>query len=87
MNFTKTGLFACGALASTLGYRILRSPEAKKVYTFFTSAVLREKDHIMKEVTEIREECGDIYADALARNEALAREEQKLIEDRTAEKA
>lgn len=84
MKFSKMGLFLCGALTSTIGYRMLRSPEARKVYTYLTATVLREKDHIMKEVTEIREECGDVYADAVAHNEALAGA-QTVIEDCAAE--
>ena len=78
-NWSKLGIFCGGMLAATAGYRALRSKEAKKAATVITSAVLREKDNIMKEVTGIREDCSDIYADALERNEKLA--EEKIIED------
>ncbi|MCR4672093.1 MAG: DUF6110 family protein [Lachnospiraceae bacterium] len=82
-RWSRLGIFVGGMAAATVGYRALRSKEAKKAATVITSAVLREKDNIMKEVTEIREDCSDIYADALDRNERLA--EEKIIED--AEKA
>ena len=82
----RIGLFCGGALASTLGVRILRSRDAKKVYAFALSALLREKDYIMDGVTEFREECGDVLADAKERNERLAEEREQVIENRAARK-
>lgn len=81
----KLGWTAGGVLLGTLGYRILKSPEMKKLYTYCTSSVLREKDTIMKGITDIREDCSDIYADAKARNKKLAEEKDQIIADRAAE--
>ena len=68
------GSVAAGALLSTVGYQILRSRDAKKLYTAATAAVLREKDTIMREVSSIKEDCEDIYADAKAENARRAGE-------------
>ena len=83
----KMRLVACGALLSTVGYRIVRSPEARKLYTLATAAVLREKEYIMTELTDIREDCEDIVADAKELNECYAEERAKVIEDRAARRA
>ena len=81
LSWGKMRLVACGAALSTLGYRILRSADAKRVYTFATAAVLREKEHIMAELTDIREDCEDIVASAKAMNEDYADERARVIED------
>jgi len=87
MKWGRIGLLAGGALIGTLGVRILRSKEMKKLYTRATAAVIREKNHVMTFVTEVREECGDIYADAKDLNEQYEAENEKLIADRAARKA
>lgn len=69
MKWGKLGLFAGGVLFGTAGIRILSSREAKKVYAHTTAAALRAKDDIMTTVTTIRENAGDILADAKAINE------------------
>ena len=59
---------------------------AKKVYTQCTAAVLRAKDCVMKTVTTVQENAGDIYEDAKTINEErAAAKEAALVED--AEKA
>ena len=87
MALGKIGWAVVGGLDATIGVQVLRSKEAKKVYTVATAAVLREKDTIMKNVTEIREECSDIYADAVEMNEKRAAEQEQIIADRDAKKA
>lgn len=87
MNYGHLSLLAGGALISTLGVRILRSKEAKKLYTCATAAVLREKEHIMEFVTDVKADCSDILADAKASNERYAEERAAIIEDRAAKKA
>ena len=87
MALGKIGWAVVGGLVATIGVQVLRSKEAKKVYTVATAAVLREKDTIMKNVTEIREECSDIYADAVEMNEKRAAEQEQIIADRAAKKA
>lgn len=87
MDWCKLKLVAGGALLSTLGYRILRSRDAKKLYSFAAATVLREKEHIMGIVTDIKEDCCDIYADAKAINEKYTEENDKIIEDRAIRQA
>ena len=81
LSWHKVRLMACGGLISTLGYRILRSGEAKKLYTYAAAAVLREKEYIMTGITNIREDCEDIVADAKAYNEEYTEERARVIED------
>ena len=61
-KWDKTGLFAAGVLFGTAGIKLLSSKDAKKVYTECTAAVLRAKDCVMKTVTTVQENAGDIYA-------------------------
>ena len=75
-KWDKTGLFAAGVLFGTAGIKLLSSKDAKKVYTECTAAVLRAKDCVMKTVTTVLENAGDIYEDA-----------QQINEDRAAQAA
>ena len=59
-------------LFGTAGLKILSSREAKKVYTYTTAAALRAKEDVMTTVTTIRENAGDILADAKELNEQRA---------------
>ena len=71
-----------GVLVGTAGVKVLASADAKKVYTHATAAVKRGVDEVMKTVTNIRENCQDISADADAINEKRCQEaEAKMIED------
>lgn len=82
MNWSKLGIFAGGVLFGTAGVSILSSKDAKKVYTQCTAAVLRGKDSIMQTATNIRENCGDIYEDAMDINEErYAKEEAMELEN------
>lgn len=67
---------AAGAFGATVGLRIVTGPKARKVYTEATAFALREKDRALKTYTEVKEACGDIYADALEINEALSKKER-----------
>lgn len=81
-KWNKLGLLAGGFLCGTYGVKILGSQDAKKVYTGVTAGVLRMKDQVLKDVTNLRENCEDIVAEAKECNEALERAyEAKLIED------
>ena len=81
MNWSKLGIFAGGVLFGTAGVSILASKDAKKVYIQCTSAVLRGKDSVMQTATNIRENCGDIYEDAVDINEErYAKEEEMELE-------
>lgn len=81
MKWGKLGLFAGGVLFGTAGIRILSSREAKKVYAHTTAAALRAKDDIMTTVTIIRENAGDILADAKTINEERAAAAEEVVED------
>ena len=81
----KLGLFAGGVLFGTAG--ILSSRDAKKVYTHATAAVLRAKEDVMTTVTTLRENCGDILADAKAINEERAAAACEEIADTAEEPA
>ena len=78
----KLGLFAGGVLFGTAGSR-----DAKKVYTHATAAVLRAKEDVMTTVTTLRENCGDILADAKAINEERAAAACEEIADTAEEPA
>ena len=72
-------LFFGGVLFGTAGIKVLSSKDAKKAYTHCTAAALRAKDSVMKTVTTVQENAGDIYAEAKQIN--LEREgNEKLIE-------
>ncbi len=78
----KIGIFAGGLLCGTAGIRILSSKDAKKVYTQTTAAALRAKENIMETVTAVRENAGDILADAKEINKQRIEEEaEEIIED------
>ncbi len=80
----KIGLFAGGVLFGTAGVKVLSSKDAKKAYTHTTAAVLRAKDSVMTTATTMRENAGDILADAKAINEKReAQECETEIADET----
>ena len=80
----KVGMFAAGTLFGTAGIKVLTSRDAKKVYANCTAAVLRAKDCVMKTVTTVQENAGDIYADAQQINEDRKAAEEPF-EDEAAE--
>ena len=83
VDWKKIALFAGGTLFGTAGVKILASDDAKKVYTQCTAAVLRAKDCVMKTVTTVQENAGDIYAEAKAINDE--REAAEEVVDDTVE--
>ncbi len=86
IDWKKVALFAGGTLFGTAGIKILSSKDAKKVYTNCTAAVLRAKDSVMKTVTTVQENAGDIYAEAKAINdEREAEKDAASYEDAEAE--
>ena len=87
-NWGNIGLVAGGVLFGTAGVKILSSKDAKKVYTHTTAAALRCKEQVMTTVTAVRENAGDILADAKAINEQRAQQaEAKEIADAADEAA
>ena len=82
INGKHTGLFAAGLLLGTAGVKILSSKDAKNVYTKCTAAVLRAKESVMKTVTTVQENAGDIYAEAQQINEdRVAEAEAEVVDD------
>ena len=80
MKFGKIGLFAAGVLFGTAGVKLLSSKDAKKVYVHATAAALRAKESVMTTVTAVKENAGDIPADAKDLNEQRAAAEE-TVED------
>ncbi|MBR7039551.1 MAG: hypothetical protein IKI21_09945 [Oscillospiraceae bacterium] len=79
LPWVKLGLFAGGVLFGTAGLKILSSKDAKKLYTETTAAVLRAKDCVMETVTNVRENCDDILADAKEINAQRAAAEEDAV--------
>lgn len=77
-------VFVGGTVFGSLGFKFLKSRDAKKVYVHTTAAALRAKDCVMTDVTKARENCSDILAEAKELNEqkkADAACECEIIED------
>ncbi|MCR4645619.1 MAG: DUF6110 family protein [Oscillospiraceae bacterium] len=81
LPWVKIGLFAGGVLFGTAGIKILSSKDAKKCYANVTAAALRAKDSVMETVTSVRENCGDIFAEAKEINARRDADEDAVIED------
>ncbi|MCI5640067.1 MAG: DUF6110 family protein [Lachnospiraceae bacterium] len=79
LDWKKIGLFAGGTLFGTAGVKLLSSDDAKKVYTQCTAAVLRAKDCVMKTVSTVQENAGDIYAGAKSVNEERAQQKEDAV--------
>ena len=87
-KWSHVGIFAGGILFATKGVELLRSREARDVFVKATALGVKNRDDVMKCVTSIREECEDIYADALELNkkkeeEAAAQAAKEVIEDKS----
>ena len=80
VDWKKIALFAGGTLFGTAGVKIFASDDAKKVYTQCTAAVLRAKDCVMKTVTTVQENAGDILAEAKEINRVRAEEAAKAAD-------
>lgn len=90
MSLGKFGLFAAGVLFGTAGIKALCTKTAKTVYTHTTAAALRIKDGVMTTVTKVKENAGDILADAKdlnARRAAKAADDVIVVEDTAEENA
>lgn len=77
MKYGKIVTFLGGLFMGTAGVAVLSSKDAKKAYTHATAAVLRGKDSVMKTVSTVKENCGDIYADAKDINDERYEEQRK----------
>ena len=69
------GIFAGGVLFGNAGVKLLSSKDAKKAYVQCTAAALRAKDSVMKTVTTVQENAGDVLAEAKQINEDRVAEE------------
>lgn len=75
----RTGFLAGGILFGTAGIKVLTGRDARKVYTNATALTLRAKDSVMSTVAKVKENCGDILADAQDLNESREAEEKREI--------
>ena len=86
IHWKKLALFAGGVLFGTAGIDILKSRDAKKLYTHTTAAVLRAKDCVMTTVNTVQENAADVLATAKDINEQRAQQaEQAQQADESAE--
>ena len=81
LDYKKGGIFAAGVLFGTAGIKALSSKDAKNVYTKGTAAVLRAKESVMKTVTKVQENAGDIYAEAQQINEDRKAQETSYADE------
>lgn len=80
-GWKRIACFAGGVLFGTAGIAVLKSKDAKKVYTHCTAAVLRGKDAVMNTAETLKENCQDIYEDASDINEKrYAEEDQRKLD-------
>ena len=70
--------FAGGVLFGTVGVSILKSKDAKNVYTHATAVALRGKEKAEETLTTLKENCEDIAADARDINEKRAAEAEEM---------
>ncbi len=85
MSLGKLGIFAAGLLFGTAGIKVLSSKDAKNVYAHTTAAVLRAKESVMKTVTTVKENAGDILSDAKEINEQRKEKENDAIVEDTSD--
>ena len=80
IHWKNVAIFAGGTLLGSAGFKLLRSKDAKKLYTHTTAAALRVKDSVMGTVTCVQENAADILASAKDINEQRIAEEE-IVED------
>ena len=82
LGLDKIKLLGYGFLLGTAGVKVLSSQDARKVYTQVTAAALRGVEEITRVAANIRENCGDIAAEAKQINERRSEEaRQREIAD------
>lgn len=85
-KWSHAGIFAGGMLFATKGIELIKSKKTHECLVKATAFVLRGRDEVMENVTQVREGCEDIYAEAEALNEEKAAApsvEVKVIEDKS----
>ncbi len=73
-TWAKARMIGYGFLLGSAGVKLLKSKDAKKLYTQITAAALRGVDEVTKTATAIKENCDDIAAEAKLINERRAEE-------------
>ncbi len=86
IDLKTVGTFVGGVLFGTAGLKILGSDDAKKVYTNCTAAGMRAKDCVMKTVSTVQENVGDIVAEAEQINEERSRKLKKQLKSKMLQK-
>lgn len=75
MKLTKTLLFAAGTLFGSAGFKILRSKDAKKLYTKAVATGMRGYDALAKTGQKLQSDFEDVINDAKQINEVKKIEE------------
>lgn len=78
--YKELALFIGGTLLGSAGLKLLRSRDAKKLYTHGTAAALRVKEYVMTTATSVQENAADILASAKDLNEQRAAQDA-VVED------
>ena len=80
-------MMAYGFLIGTAGVKLLSGRTAKKAYTHVTAAALRCYEDAAQTYETLKENCGDILADAKNINETRAAAEEVVEDVETSETA
>lgn len=86
LKWDHAGLFVGGMLFATKGIELLGSKAAHEVFVKATAFGLRCRDEVMENVTAVRENCEDIYAEAVELNDEKANLPEvkvEVIEDKS----
>lgn len=78
--YKELALFIGGTLFGSAGLKLLRSRDAKKLYTHSAAAALRVKEYVMTTATSVQENAADILASAKDLNEQRAAQDA-VVED------
>lgn len=82
LGLGKVALFIGGTVFGSVGFKLLSSKDAKKVYAHTAAAALRVKESVLDTATTIQENVSDIVAEAKDINEAR-QEHENIIEHET----
>ena len=81
-RFGKIGWMVGGFAIGVYGTKILGSKTMKKAYSHVAAGALWLKEEVLKDVTAITENCGDIVADAKEMQSKIQKEkEEQALQD------
>ncbi len=64
LGLKKIALFVGGTLFGSVGFKLLSSKDAKKVYAHTAAAALRMRESVLDTVATVQESVSDIMAEA-----------------------